>query len=202
MAAAAPRVLLAAVVGAALTTAGTVVQVLVRNALADPFLLGVSSGASVGATRAAVRCVRVARPVGAVVGRILGALGAMVDGVRRLATGRDAGAATADAVRRRAGGPVRVGHELSDLPRQPAGDAVGAVLAARLVRQCELVAAARPGAGAGAAMVYLFSQARALNALAMGSDAAASLGVDVARLRRNLFLVTSLIAGLRSRSAA
>lgn len=45
-----PRVLLAAVVGAALTTVGTVVQVLVRNALADPFLLGVSSGASVGAT--------------------------------------------------------------------------------------------------------------------------------------------------------
>ena len=45
-----PLVLLAAVVGAALTTAGTVVQVLVRNALADPFLLGVSSGASVGAT--------------------------------------------------------------------------------------------------------------------------------------------------------
>jgi FecCD transport family/Cobalamin-5-phosphate synthase len=45
-----PRVLLAAVVGAALTTAGGVVQVLVRNALADPFLLGVSSGASVGAT--------------------------------------------------------------------------------------------------------------------------------------------------------
>src|SRR5215469_4960703 len=45
-----PRVLLAAVVGAALTTAGTVVQVLVRNSLADPFLLGVSSGASVGAT--------------------------------------------------------------------------------------------------------------------------------------------------------
>ena len=45
-----PRVLLAALVGAALTTAGTVVQALVRNALADPFLLGVSSGASVGAT--------------------------------------------------------------------------------------------------------------------------------------------------------
>jgi iron complex transport system permease protein len=44
------RVLLAAVVGAALTTAGTVVQVLVRNPLADPYLLGISSGASVGAT--------------------------------------------------------------------------------------------------------------------------------------------------------
>ena len=45
-----PRVLLAALVGAALTTAGTDVLVLVRNALADPLLLGVSSGASVGAT--------------------------------------------------------------------------------------------------------------------------------------------------------
>jgi hypothetical protein len=45
-----PQVLLAAVVGAVLTTAGSVVQVLVRNALADPFLLGASSGASVGAT--------------------------------------------------------------------------------------------------------------------------------------------------------
>ncbi len=45
-----PRVILAMLVGAALTTAGTVVQALVRNALADPFLLGISSGASVGAT--------------------------------------------------------------------------------------------------------------------------------------------------------
>ncbi len=46
----APRVLLAAVVGAGLAIAGTVVQTLVRNPLADPYLLGVSSGASVGAT--------------------------------------------------------------------------------------------------------------------------------------------------------
>ena len=60
-----PRVLLAAVVGAALTTAGAVVQVMVRNALADPFLLGVSSGASVGRDRgAAARGVRVAGGVG------------------------------------------------------------------------------------------------------------------------------------------
>ena len=60
-----PRVLLAALVGAALTTAGTVVQVLVRNALADPFLLGVSSGAERRGDRgAAVRGVRLARRVG------------------------------------------------------------------------------------------------------------------------------------------
>lgn len=46
----APRVLLGLIVGAGLAVAGAVVQTLVRNALADPHLLGVSSGASVGAT--------------------------------------------------------------------------------------------------------------------------------------------------------
>lgn len=44
-----PRVLLAAVVGMALTTSGTVLQSVTRNPLADPYLLGVSSGASTGA---------------------------------------------------------------------------------------------------------------------------------------------------------
>lgn len=44
-----PRVLLAAVVGAALSIAGVAVQGLVRNPIADPYVLGVSSGASVGA---------------------------------------------------------------------------------------------------------------------------------------------------------
>ncbi|WP_333618856.1 FecCD family ABC transporter permease [Dietzia sp.] len=45
-----PRALLAAVAGAGLAVAGAAMQTLVRNPLADPYLLGVSSGASVGAT--------------------------------------------------------------------------------------------------------------------------------------------------------
>src|SRR5438034_697479 len=44
-----PRVLLAAVVGAALATAGAVFQALFRNPLADPAIVGVSSGAALGA---------------------------------------------------------------------------------------------------------------------------------------------------------
>ena len=47
-----PRVLLAAVVGAALSVAGACLQVLARNGLADPYVLGVSSGASFGAVLA------------------------------------------------------------------------------------------------------------------------------------------------------
>src|SRR5699024_2912910 len=45
-----PRVLLGVLVGAGLSLAGTGIQALVRNSLADPYILGVSSGASVGAT--------------------------------------------------------------------------------------------------------------------------------------------------------
>ena len=44
-----PRVLLGAIVGAGLAMTGTVIQALVRNSLADPYLLGISSGACSGA---------------------------------------------------------------------------------------------------------------------------------------------------------
>jgi iron complex transport system permease protein len=45
----APQILLAASVGAALAVAGTVFQALLRNPLADPYVLGISGGAAVGA---------------------------------------------------------------------------------------------------------------------------------------------------------
>jgi iron complex transport system permease protein len=44
-----PRVVLAALVGAALAGAGTLYQALFRNPLADPYILGISSGAGLGA---------------------------------------------------------------------------------------------------------------------------------------------------------
>ena len=50
----APRVLLAMVVGATLAAAGVALQAVVRNALADPYVLGVTSGASTGAAAAIV----------------------------------------------------------------------------------------------------------------------------------------------------
>lgn len=45
-------------------------------------------------------------------------------------------------------------------------------------------------------MLYLLSQARALNALSVGAETATALGVDIERLRRHLFVVTSVIAGV------
>ena len=45
-----PRICLAAIVGAALASSGVVFQALLRNPLADPYILGISSGAGLGAT--------------------------------------------------------------------------------------------------------------------------------------------------------
>ncbi|HZJ53225.1 MAG TPA: iron chelate uptake ABC transporter family permease subunit, partial [Myxococcaceae bacterium] len=47
-----PRALLGALVGAALAASGSALQALLRNPLADPFVLGVSGGAALGATLA------------------------------------------------------------------------------------------------------------------------------------------------------
>ena len=53
-----------------------------------------------------------------------------------------------------------------------------------------------PAATLTVAVAYLVVQARRLNALAVGAETATSLGVDVKRLRRNLFVVTSIVAGV------
>ena len=192
-----PRVLLAALVGATLATAGTVVQVLVRNALADPFLLGVSSGASVGAT--AVLLFGAFASLGAwaiSAGSVLGALGAM-------------GAVFLVSRQGRALSPTQLilcGVVLSALFESVTSflifrgnpQATQAVLfwllgSFGLATWPQLPI---PAIVLAAAMAYLLSQGRSLNALALGPGPAAALGVDLHQLRRNLFIVTSLMAGV------
>ena len=79
-----PRVLLAALVGGSLALAGVLYQALFKNPLADPYILGVSSGAGLGATLAlsALGTGYVARAVGVPVGAFLGAALTMVLVVR------------------------------------------------------------------------------------------------------------------------
>ena len=180
-----PRVLLAALVGATLATAGTVVQVLVRNALADPFLLGVSSGASVGAT--AVLLFGAFASLGAwaiSAGSVLGALGAM-------------GAVFLVSRQGRALSPTQLilcGVVLSALFESVTSflifrgnpQATQAVLfwllgSFGLATWPQLPI---PAIVLAAAMAYLLAQGRSLNALALGAGSAAALGVDLHRLRR------------------
>jgi len=171
--------------------------VMVRNALADPFLLGVSSGASVGATAVLLLGAFASLGVWAIsAGSVLGAVAAMT---------------TVFLVSRR-------GRQLA--PTQLI--LCGVVLAAMFESVASyLIFRGNPQAtqsvlfwlmgsfglaswnqlpipviALAVVMAYLLAQARPLNALAMGTEPAASLGVDVARLRRNLFFATSLLAGV------
>lgn len=69
-----PRALTAIVVGAGLAVCGVVMQSLTRNPLADPYLLGLSSGASFGAVMVIVLGASVALPLAAFVGSTLALL--------------------------------------------------------------------------------------------------------------------------------
>jgi iron complex transport system permease protein len=192
-----PRVLLAAVVGAALTTAGSVVQILVRNALGDPFLLGISSGASVGATTVLLFGAFAALGIWAIsVGSVIGAFVAMATVFLVSRTGRQLAPTQL----------ILCGVVLSALFESVTSflifrgnpQATQSVLfwllgSFGLANWQQLPI---PAIAMVVAIGYLLAQARSLNALAMGTEPAASLGVDVHRLRRNLFVVTSLMVGV------
>ncbi|KPC58609.1 FecCD family ABC transporter permease [Streptomyces chattanoogensis] len=194
-----PRALLAALVGAGLGLVGTATQALVRNPLADPYLLGISNGASLGAVAAIV--------LGASTGGLLG-LG--------LSAAAFAGALGAFALvwcmARRGGG-------FSPLRLVLAGVGIGQFLAgftSYLVLQAEDEQQTRsvlfwlmgslsgatwevlwlPALAVTAGLLVLQARARPMNALIMGDETAAGVGVDVTRLRRELFVVTSLLTGV------
>lgn len=192
-----PRALLAAVVGAGLGAVGVASQALVRNALADPFVLGVSSGASVGATAVIALGLFASLGVYAVsVAAFLGALGATalvylaarsrrgVTPLRLVLTG------TAMAY-----GFSAVTTVLVFLA--PRGDAARSALfwllggLGGVTWQSLPVAAVVTLLGLG----HLLLRTRRLDALAMGDETAAALGVDPAALRRELFLVCASMTG-------
>ncbi|MEU8589471.1 iron ABC transporter permease [Streptomyces sp. NPDC048664] len=194
-----PRALLAALVGAGLGLVGTAVQALVRNPLADPYLLGISNGASLGAV--------------AVIVLGLGTGGALGLGLSGAAfAGAMATFALVWAVARRGGGfaPLRlvlagvaIGQFLSGFTSYlvlRAGDEqqthgvlfwlMGSLGGATW----ELIAV--PAVAVPLAALWLQARARGLNALLMGDETAAGLGIDVTRLRRELFTVTSVLTGV------
>lgn len=194
-----PRALLAAFVGAGLGVVGTAVQALVRNPLADPYLLGISNGASLGAVAAIV--------LGAGAG---GALGLGLSGAAF--AGALATFALVWAVARRGGGfaPLRLVLAGVAIGQFLSGFTSYLVLQAGDEQQTHSVLFWLMGSLSGAtwtllavpaiavplALLILQARARGLNALLMGDETAAGLGIDVVRLRRELFLVTSVLTGV------
>ncbi|MFM8541130.1 MAG: FecCD family ABC transporter permease [Nitrospira sp.] len=188
-----PRILLGFLVGGCLAAVGVGLQALLRNPLADPYVLGISSGASVGAAIAVVlHLVPAVVPVCAFGGGLLALLV-----LYRLAVSR---------------GPLAV-HTLL-----LGGVIVSALCSALIMFVTSLVDPARAfqiiawlmgtlSAPDYATMGWLalclalglgllFRHAHALNLLTTGEESARSMGVDVERVKRQVFVVTALLVGV------
>jgi iron complex transport system permease protein len=179
-----PRVILAALVGGTLAAAGASYQGVFRNPLADPYLLGAAAGAGLGATIVVAYAPGTALsgdllPLGAFVGAAVAVVAAYV-------LGRSAGGAAGPAALVLAG--VTIASFLTALQtyvQQQNVDTVQEVYSWLLGRLATSgwrdVAIVLPYAVV--AWAVIIAHRRLLDVLAVGDDEAASLGVNVARVR-------------------
>jgi iron complex transport system permease protein len=193
-----PRVLLGLVVGASLAVTGVAMQALVRNQLADPFILGVSSGAAAAATLGMLFGVfaflgpyslSISAFIGAaftiifvyVISRVRGrinitqlllsgvAISMIMDGVTRIIT---------------LSAPNALG--LHNATFWMSGSLAGAKWGYLTLPFAVLILC----------ITILMVHYRALNLLLLGDESAGSLGINVSRTQKMLVLVSSLMAGV------
>ncbi|MFV9503418.1 MAG: FecCD family ABC transporter permease [Oscillochloridaceae bacterium umkhey_bin13] len=191
-----PRVLLGGLVGAGLAVVGATMQALVRNPLADPYLLGVSSGASLGAVAVIL-------------------LGFSWFGIFSLSSAAFLGALIAFGT---VYGLAQQGGRLTTSRLILSGVAVSYVFSALtnfLIYNADdgeevksvifwmlgSLGGARwdylglPAMALILGTLYLTLQARSLNALSVGEETAVTLGVDPSRFRQQIFALTALLTG-------
>jgi iron complex transport system permease protein len=188
----APRVVLGMLVGAMLAVAGSAYQGVFRNPLADPYLLGVAAGAGLGATVAiAYASTRPAEllPLAAFGGATLGVAAAY-------ALGRSAGGARTPGALILAGVTVAafmtaVQTFVQQQRTQNLREIYSWLLGGLGTADWHDVALAAPYVTASAAVIV--AHRRVLDVLSVGDDEAASLGLDVRRVR--LLLVAAATVG-------
>ena len=191
-----PRALLAALVGAGLGITGAALQAVTRNPLADPHLLGISSGGAFGAIAALLHT---GLFLGLLTVPLLAFGGALAATLLVLAVARLAGATSADRL-------ILAGVAVSFIIMAGAniliflGDpkATHTVVfwmlgGLGLAQWSHLI---YPTAVLIPAALWLWSQSPALNAMSLGDETAASLGIPVARFRLSVFVAGALITGV------
>ncbi|MCX4765474.1 iron chelate uptake ABC transporter family permease subunit [Streptomyces sp. NBC_01275] len=190
-----PRTLLAAVCGAGLALCGAVMQSLLRNPLADPFVLGVSSGASTGAVAVVVLGVgggALSLSAGAFVGALLSfglvmllshSLGASMDRVvlSGVAAMQLFSALTSFIVLTSADAETTKGVLFWLLGSLSGADWGQVLLCAPAL---------------AVVLVVCLGYATTLDAFAFGEEAAAGLGVNVSRARLILLCATALLTAV------
>lgn len=191
-----PRVILAGLVGAGLGLVGAALQSVTRNPLADPHLLGISSGGAFGAIAALLHT-----------GMFLGLLtvplmafgGALLATMLVLVVAQFAGASSADRL-------VLAGVAVSFVimacaniliflgdPRATHTVVFWMLGGLGLAQWSNLV---WPFAVLVPCGLWLWAQAGRLNAMSLGDETAASLGIEVGRFRLTVFVVCALITGV------
>jgi iron complex transport system permease protein len=191
-----PRVVLAGLVGAGLGLVGAALQSVTRNPLADPHLLGISSGGAFGAIAALLHT-----------GLFLGLLtvplmafgGALVATVLVLGVAQLAGASSADRL-------VLAGVAVSFVimacaniliflgdPRATHTVVFWMLGGLGLAQWSHLI---WPLAVLIPCGLWLWAQAGRLNAMSLGDETAASLGIEVGRFRLTVFVAAALITGV------
>ena len=191
-----PRVLLAGLVGAGLGTVGAALQSVTRNPLADPHLLGISSGGAFGAIAALLHTGMflgaLTVPFMAFAGALLATL--LVLGVARLAgtTSADrlvlAGVAVSFVIMAGANILIFMGD-----PRATHTVVFWMLGGLGLAQWAHLI---WPLAVLLPCGLWLWAQAARLNAMSLGDETAASLGIEVGRFRLTVFVVSALITGV------
>lgn len=192
-----PRLILAAAVGCGLSSCGVVMQAIVKNPLADPYILGISSGASLGATAAILLGIGVSWGENFVgIAAFLGAL-AISLGVLFISN---------------------LGGRSNSIKLLLAGMALSSVCGAfssfivyfsNNKEGIQTITYWLMGSFAGAkwnnlavivpivilAVLFFWSQSRILNLMLLGDEAAVTLGTDLHRYRQLYLLISSLIVG-------
>lgn len=201
-----PRAVLAAVVGFALAGAGTALQALLRNPLAEPFVLGVSGGAALGGTIVLLAATGLSA--------VSGPAGALLGAAPPVAAGAVIGAVLSTWL---VFGLGRIGGRLVPEAALLVGIVFNAFVAgvitllkmlappdqaARLLYWLMGAIGYESGStlAVGAALVFLSIGALGLlsarlNLLTLGDEEAASLGVDVRRTRALVFFAVSAATG-------
>lgn len=189
-----PRALLASICGAGLAICGAVLQSMMRNPLADPFMLGISSGASTGAVLVVITGIGGALSLSA--GAFAGALTAFVlvlilaaaagGGQDRVVLAGVAGTQLFSA--------ITSFIVFSSADAQQTRGVLFWLLGSLGGANWDQVALC--GAVCALGLVICWTQSDALDAFAFGHDAAASLGVAVMRVRVLLLATTALLTAV------
>ncbi len=188
----APRVLTAILVGAGLALCGVTMQGLTRNPLADPYLLGVSSGAALGAVAVLLLGLGLWLPVAAFAGALVALVATLaLAGVGgRLTPARTilAGIAVAQAC------SALVSFAIFSTTR---GDSYREILGWLLgsLARSSWTSVAIAGVSLLVVGIALLGAGRTLDAFAFGDTSAASLGINVTANRWILLTLSALLTG-------